>query len=219
MKELRSIKGGEKWKDVAWVEKCARERIAKMELVFTGPSLCKTAFNAGPSWPQSDIPAAYMKVEIRALVKRWHVQRASDGGAQELVDKMAADNGKGLQCPWTGCHSWYPAAAVVAFETLENYMDHLQLYHWNIFIFGDTDWLIGHPSRWWLGDVPRGGIQLQDQAHGGEITASDSVQPEVRQAAWLRQWWPDRWEKENIQVLEGWRDNGGFYGENLRAFW
>ncbi|RPB19021.1 hypothetical protein L211DRAFT_669270 [Terfezia boudieri ATCC MYA-4762] len=79
MKELRSIKGGEKWKNVAWVENWAREKIAKMETEFTGPDARR---DAAPRWSlcaQSDIPTSYMKSEVGALVKRWHMQRARDG--------------------------------------------------------------------------------------------------------------------------------------------
>jgi len=198
MKELRSIKGGEKWGDVAWVEECAREKIAKMQIVL------------GSSCRQSDIPTCYMKGEISGVVKRWHIQRARDGGVQELVDKMAAINGKGLQCPWTKCRP--PVTGAAAFESLENYIDHFRLYHWGIFLLGDTDWLIGRPSRWWLRNAPHDNRQPPGGTSDDDQTGLDFAKQEVRQAAWLQQWWPDRWKEENVQVLEGWRDNGGFYG-------
>ena len=215
MKELRSTKGGEKWKDVAWVEICAREKIANVKRVFTGLDVSNDPapyFPLGLSSIQSDIPACYMKSEISGLVKRWHLRRARDGGAQELVDTMTATNGKGLQCPWTRCRSWYPATGGATFVSLENYMDHLRLYHWGIFLLGDTDWLIGCPSRWWLGDAPHNSTQLHSGARDDVKTGSDFGKPEVRQAAWLKQWWPGKWREENVHVLEGWRDNGGFYG-------
>ncbi|KAF8415872.1 hypothetical protein EV426DRAFT_628721 [Tirmania nivea] len=203
MKELRNVKGGEKWGDVAWVEKCAREKIVNMETVFTrvsSPSL----------W---DIPTVHMNNEITILVKQWHIQRARDGGVEELINKMTAANG-GLQCPWTSCNSWH-SAAIWGTPMINDFINHLQFQHKDILIFGDTDWLIGRPSRWWLGDAPHDGTQLQIGTRENEKPGKQ----EVHQAAWLRQWWPDRWKEENVQILEGWRDNGGFYGQNPLTYW
>ena len=212
MKELRNIKDGEKWKDVTWVEKRAREKIAQMEVMFGPADMNRDTvpfFTRGSLCLQWDLPKCCMKSDVNAIVKRWHLQRARDGGVQVLIDKMMATNGKGLQCPWTGC---YTATRAIAFGTLENYMDHFRLSHWDVFILGDTDWLIGHPSRWW----PRGVLHHNTASGSGTCegggasgSSSDSFKQEVRQADWLRQWWPDRWKEENVQVLEKW-GNGDY---------
>lgn len=202
MKELRSVKGGQKWENASWVEKWAKEKIAMMEIVFpaaraTNDAVVHLPWNS--SFPHWNIPATCMKNEIGALAEQWHLQRASDGGVQELLVKMTAANGKGIQCPWTGRHRPLLFNGGFCFETLEQYMKHFRLHHWDILIFGDTDWLIGHPSRWWLPSTP----------------TESGANHETHQVTWLRQWWPDRWKEENVQILETWRDNGGFHGENI----
>ena len=220
MKELKNIKGGEKWKDVTWVEKRAREKIAEMQVMFGPADLGRDAVpfytrGARLVWPHWDIPACCMEIEVTAIVQQWHLRRARDGDVQVLIDKMTTANGKGFHCPWTRspCHS-DTATRTIAFETLENYMDHFRLSHWEIFIIGDTDWLIGRPSRWWPRSAPHGNTAGGTREDGATGSSSDSSPPEIRQADWLRQWWPDRWKEENLQVLEKW-DNGDFYGQNL----
>jgi len=219
MKELKNIKGGEKWKDVTWVETRAREKIAEMKDMFAPAGLSRDAVpfcTRGPVCPQWDIPARCMRTEVNSIVQQWHLRRARDGGVQVLIDKMTTANGQGLQCPWAGsrCLSWYPVTSTIAFGTLENYMDHFRLCHWEIFILGDTDWLIGRPSRWWPRSAPHGNTAGGTREDGATGSSSDSSQREVRQADWLRQWWPDRWKEENVQVLEKW-GNGDFSGQNL----
>jgi len=209
MQELRNIEGGEEWKNVAWVEQRAREKIAKMKVMFAHPNLNRDAvpfYTRGTVCPYWDIPTCCMEIEVNDIVQQWHLRRARDGGVQVLIDKMTTANGKGLQCPWARCRSWRNGIITrpIAFGTLESYMNHFRISHWEIFILGDTDWLIGRPSRWWPRGAPHDNTAGGTREDGATGSSSDSSQQEVRQVDWLRQWWPDRWKEENVQVLEKW---------------